>query len=273
MEKYIDIDIDIVKEKLALFGPNLLAFFVVLIVGFKVVRMINAVIGKAFEKKGLDPSLKSFLQSCIGIALKTCVLLAAVSNLGIQTTSFLTILGSAGLAVGLALQGSLSNFAGGVMILLFKPFKLGDVIEALGHTGSVSSINIFHTQLNTPDNKVIILSNGPLANGPIVNYSKESTRRVDFTFGVGYNDDLKLVRSTLEEIIQADSRILKDPAPFIGLSELADSSVNFVVRTWVNASDYWGVFFDTNEKVKTIFDEKKISIPFPQRDVHHHNQS
>ena len=190
---------------------------------------------------------------------------------GIQMTSFIAILGAAGLAVGMALSGTLQNFAGGVMILIFKPFKNGDFIEAQGHTGTVSEIQIFNTILKTLDNKTIIIPNGGLANGSMTNYSTEEKRRVDWTFGVGYGDKTDDAKGLLLELMSEDSRILSDPAaPFVAVSELGDSSVNFAVRAWVKAEDYWGVFFDMNEKVYNTFDKKGLSIPYPQMDVHVH---
>jgi small conductance mechanosensitive channel len=202
------------------------------------------------------------------VLLKTMVIISALSMLGVEMTSFIAILGAASLAVGMALSGNLQNFAGGVVILIFKPFKVGDVIEAQGHLGVVSQIQIFSTILKTPDNKTIIIPNGGLSTNSMVNYSTEEQRRVDWTFGVGYGDKTDQVRETLMKLIDADSRILKSPEPFIAVSELADSSVNFTVRVWVNAADYWGVFFDMNENVYNEFNAQGINIPYPQMDVH-----
>jgi small conductance mechanosensitive channel len=191
--------------------------------------------------------------------------------LGVQMTSFIAILGAAGLAVGLALQGSLANFAGGVLLLLFKPFKVGDFIEAQGFSGSVNAIQVFNTVLKTPDNKTIIIPNGNLSNGAITNFTAEKNRRVDWTFGIGYSDDIKKAKEILVQLIKSDPRILDEPEAMVALSELGDSSVNFVVRAWVKLEDFWGVYFDIQEKVKLTFDEQGISIPFPQRDVHVYN--
>jgi len=185
-------------------------------------------------------------------------------------TSFIALIGAAGLAVGMALSGSLQNFAGGVMILLFKPFKAGDFIEAQGYSGVVKEIQIFNTLLTTPDNKIVILPNGGLSGSSMVNYSALPTRRVDFSFGTGYNDDIDQAKEVLQKIIDSDTRILKDPEAFVAVGELADSSVNFTVRVWVNAADYWGVYFDMQEKVKKEFDANNLSIPYPQTDVHLH---
>ena len=188
--------------------------------------------------------------------------------LGIQMTSFIAILGAAGLAVGLALQGSLANFAGGVLILLFKPFKVGDFIDAVGFSGTVKEIQVFSTKMTTPDNKTIIIPNGNLANSSMTNYSTQTQRRVDFVFGIGYNDDIKKAKSVINELIYKDERILKDPEPLVVVSELGDSSVNLTVRVWSKSADYWGIFFDMQESVKLKFDEQGISIPYPQQDVH-----
>lgn len=250
------------------YGPKLIYAIVILLVGLWVAKFITKQFGKTLVKRDVDPSLRPFLLGLLGALLKAMVLITVISTLGIEMTSFVAILGAMGLAVGMALSGTLQNFAGGVMILIFKPFKVGDFIEAQGHSGVVKEIQIFNTIMNTPDNKVIIIPNAPLSNGSMINYSREKTRRVDMVFGVGYDDDLNKTRATLERLIAADSRILKDPAHFIGISTLADSSVNFTVRMWVNAPDYWGVFFDMNENVKNEFDKEQISIPYPQTDVH-----
>jgi len=189
---------------------------------------------------------------------------------GIETTSFIAILAAAGLAIGLALQGSLTNFAGGVLILMFRPYKVGDFVDAQGVTGTVDEIQIFNTVIKTGDNKRIIVPNGAISNGIITNFSAEATRRVDFIFGIGYDDDIAQAKSTLKRIFAEDDRVFTDPEPLVVVSELADSSVNFTCRVWVNAADYWGVFFDTTEKVKLVFDKENISIPYPQSDVHIH---
>ncbi len=242
--------------------------FGVLVIGLFLNKLVIKSVEKVLSKKDIEKSLSSFLTSVLSWTLKIVIVLMAASTAGIQTTSFLALLGSAGLAVGLALQGSLSNFAGGVLILLLKPFKVGDVISAQGFTGSVQEITTFNTVLKTPDNQVISLPNGSLANSPIVNINKESTRRVDFVFGVDYGDNIDDVKSTLNALIQEEKRVLVDPAPLVVLSELADSSVNFTVRTWVKTEDYWGVYFDLMENVKKSFDGKGISFPFPQSDIH-----
>jgi len=198
------------------------------------------------------------------------LLVSVVGMVGLEVTSFIAIIGAAGLAIGLALQGTLQNFAGGVIILLLKPFKVGDFIDGAGHSGTVKEIQIFNTFMKTGDNKTIIIPNGQLANSSVTNYSTEPTRRVDWTFGIGYGDNTSEARTVLLDLIKADSRIKSDPEPFIAVSELADSSVNFVVRVWVDSADFWGVFFEMNEKVYNTFSEKGLNIPYPQMDVHVH---
>ncbi len=221
--------------------------------------------------KNVEDTLQAFLSSLVSMALKAVLLISVISMIGVKMTSFVALLGAAGLAVGLALQGSLSNFAGGSLLMLFKPIKVGDYIEANGYAGVVKEIQIFNTILNTPDNKTIIIPNGDLSNGNIVNYSTEPNRRVDFTFGIGYNDDIKKAREIIKGLIEKDDRIQKDPEPQILLAELADSSVNFAVRVWGTGTDYWGIYFDMMENVKLAFDDNGISIPFPQTDVHVYN--
>jgi len=228
------------------------------------------VIGKVLDQSNTDPSLTSFIRSLVSILLKVMVYITAIGMLGVEMTSFIAILGAAGLAVGMALSGTLQNFAGGVMILLFKPYKVGDVIEAQGYVGSVKEIQIFTSILTTPDNKTVLIPNGPLATGSLINFSTQDTRRVDWTIGIAYGDDLDKAYEVIKGFIGEDDRILKDPEPFMALSALADSSVNIVVRVWVNSPDYWGVFFDLNEKVYRSFDKEGLGIPFPQMDVHLH---
>lgn len=260
-------------ELLMLYVPKLLLAIVVLVIGLWVIKIVVKVMGKAIEKTGAEESLVKFLKSLVGILLKILLLISVASMVGIATTSFVAIIGAAGLAVGLALQGSLGNFAGGVLILIFKPYKVGDVIEAQGFIGKVHEIQIFNTILKTPDNKTIIIPNGPLSGGSVTNFSTEPQRRVDMTFGIGYSDDIDKARSILKKLIAEDERILKDPEPAILVSELADSSVNFAVRVWCNAADYWGIYFDMHEKVKKAFDKEGVSIPFPQTDIHVYQQN
>lgn len=253
------------------YGQKLGVGLLILVMGLWAAGMITNALKKLMEKRGLDAALQSFLGSMIGITLKVLVVVSALGTLGIEMTSFVAILGAAGLAVGMALSGTLQNFAGGVMILIFKPFKVGDFIEAQGHAGSVKEIQIFNTIMKTGDNKTIIIPNGGLSTSSMVNYSTEARRRVDWVIGIGYGDDCDKAKKVILGMLNDDSRILKDPAPFIAVKELADSSVNFVVRGWVESADYWGVFFDLNERVYKEFDKHGLNIPFPQMDVHLHN--
>lgn len=251
------------------YGPKLVGAIITLIIGMWIISIIRSTLRKRFEKRNVDPSLRGFLNSMIGIVLKMMLWISVIGMMGVQMTSFIAILGAAGLAVGMALSGTLQNFAGGVIILLFKPFKVGDYIDAQGHAGTVSEIQIFNTILKTPDNKTIIIPNGGLSTGSMTNYSTEQQRRVDFTFGIAYGDDVEKAKQVLMKLIKADERILNEPAePFIAVSELANSSVNLVVRVWANASSYWGIYFDMHEKVYKTFAKEGLQIPFPQMDVH-----
>ena len=220
------------------------------------------------EKRNTDESLKPFLKSLAAALLKTLLIISVLGMLGVQMTSFIAILGAAGLAVGMALSGTLQNFAGGVIILLFKPFKVGDFIEAQGYTGVVKEIQIFTTILLTTDNKTVFIPNGPLATGSLINYSAQPIRRVDLSYGIAYGDSVQKAREIIMEVIASDKRILKDPESFIGLGELADSSVNLTTRVWVKTEDYWNVFFSMNERVYEALSKGGINIPFPQLDVH-----
>ncbi len=265
--------IDYGTELVLIYGPKLVAAIAVWIIGGLVVKFISKAFDKAMEKNNTDASLRPFLKGLISGLLKVMLIITVLSMLGIQMTSFIAILGAAGLAVGMALSGTLQNFAGGVMILLFKPFKVGDVIDAQGYVGSVKEIQIFNTILKSPDNKTIIIPNGGLSTGSMVNFSTEELRRVDWTIGVGYGDDLDKARNVIQRLCDDDSRILKDPVVFIAVSELADSSVNFTVRAWVNAADYWGVYFAMNENVYNTFNQEGLNIPYPQMDVHLQNNN
>ena len=260
--------LDKAVELLMNYGPKFVLAILTLIIGLWVIRAIVKGVNRYMVKKEVDDSLRPFLKSMISIILKILLIISVMSMVGIAMTSFIAILGAAGLAIGMALSGTLQNFAGGVMILLFKPFKAGDFIDAQGYSGTVREIQIFNTILLTPDNKTVIIPNGGLSTNAMVNYSTQPTRRVDFTFGIGYEDDIDKAKKIIEYLIAADDRIFTDPEPFIAVSELADSSVNFAVRVWANAGDYWGIFFDLTEKVKKEFDKEKVSIPFPQTDVH-----
>lgn len=250
------------------YGGQLLLAIITLIVGLWIISLLIKGLKKLFKVRDMDPGLQSFLLSVSSVALKIMLIISVISMLGVQMTSFIAVLGAAGLAIGMALSGSLQNFAGGVMILMFKPFKVGDYITAQGESGTVSEIQIFHTILKTPDNKTIILPNGPVSTGSLVNYSKEPQRRVDFTFGIGYDDDIDRAKKIILSVIEKDSRILKEPEPFIGVINLGDSSVDLVVRVWAEAVNYWGIFFDIQETVKKEFDKQGVSIPYPQTDVH-----
>jgi len=250
------------------YGPKLIGALVVLIIGNFVIKMIMNSFTKMLDRKKTDSSLKPFLSSMVSILLKTLLVISVLGMLGVQMTSFIAILGAAGLAVGMALSGTLQNFAGGVIILLFKPFKVGDYVDAQGHAGIVKEIQIFNTILLELDNKTVIIPNGPLSTGSMVNYSTEPIRRIDFTFGIAYGDSVDKARKILFALFKEDKRILTDPASFVGLSEMADSSVNLTARAWVKGEDYWDVFFDINEKTYNTFNDEGISIPFPQMDVH-----
>ncbi len=250
------------------YGLRLIAAVVTLVIGLWIIKAISKAFARIMEKREVDPSLRGFLNSLNGILLKALLFITVISMVGIQMTSFVALLGAAGLAVGMALSGTLQNFAGGVMILIFKPFKVGDFIEAQGYLGTVSEIQIFITVLKTPDNKTIIIPNGGLSTGSLINYSAEETRRVDFSFGVAYGDDFDKAKTVLLGLIKQDERILTDPEPFIALGQLGDSSVNITVRVWTKGVDYWAVFFDMNEKVYKEFGKNGLSIPFPQLDVH-----
>jgi small conductance mechanosensitive channel len=260
--------VDTLINLFVVWGPKLAGAVLALIIGLWLANMITGGLSRRMEKNEVDPSLRPFLESLVSALLKVLVLVSVLGMVGIEMTSFIAILGAAGLAVGLALSGTLQNFAGGVMILIFKPFKVGDVIEAQGYTGSVNMIQIFNTILKTPDNKTIIIPNGGLSTSSMVNYSTEATRRVDWTFGIAYGDDIDKAKEVLGALLAAHEKVLKDPAPFIELGELADSSVNFTVRAWVNAEDYWAVHFYMLHKVYREFAAAGLNIPFPQMDVH-----
>lgn len=241
---------------------------VILLIGKWVAEKVTNLVKKGLLKSKMEETLVAFLGNGVYIILIICVILVTLDYLGVKTTSFIAILGAAGLAVGLALQGSLGNFASGVLIIMFRPFKKGDAVDGGGEFGIVEEITILTTNMRTPDNKVIIVPNSQIMGGAITNFSAKPTRRVDMVFGCGYGDDIKKAKKVLEEILQNDKRVLDDPAYSVGVLELGDNSVNFAVRPWVNAADYWDVFFDTHEAVKIRFDEEGLSIPYPQRDVH-----
>ena len=249
-------------------GSKILLAIVVFIVGRWIVRRLNKLLARILERRHVEASLSTFVKSLVSITLTLLLIIIVIGVLGIETSSFIALFASAGVAIGMALSGTLQNFAGGVMILLFKPFKVGDTIEAQGQSGTVREIQIFNTILATPDNKIIIIPNGGLSTGMMKNFSKEATRRVDWEFGIAYGDDYTKAKKVIARLLDADSRVLKDPAYFIALTSLGASSVNIVVRAWVNSGDYWGVYFDINEKVYKTFAEEDLNIPFPQMDVH-----
>ena len=249
--------------------PKLASALVILILGWWLIGLITRAITKFFERKNYDETLETFLTSFANVLLKILLIITVAGMIGVEMTSFIAMLGAAGLAVGMALQGTLQNFAGGVIILAFRPFKVGDFIEAQGFSGTVREIQIFNTILKTIDNKTVIIPNSPLATESLVNYSSERNRRLDLVFGIGYQDDIDKAKSVLEQLAKEDQRVLEHPQPpFIAVGELADSSVNLVMRLWVKQDDYWQLKFDITEAVKKSFDAQGISIPFPQRDVH-----
>lgn len=260
-------------EVISAYGLKLIGAIVALVIGLWIIKSLTKKTSKAIIKRIEDPSLSGFLSSFVSILLKIMLVISIMTMVGIQMTSFIAILGAAGLALGMALSGTLQNFAGGVMVLTFKPYKVGDYIQALGHSGTVKEIQIFNTILNTPDNRIIIIPNGKIYSESIVNFSQEEERRVDLTFGIGYDDDLDKARNIINEIISNNEFILKDPQSFIGLIELGDSSVNLVVRVWVKAPNYWNVFFGMNETVFKEFNKQGINIPYPQMDIHLKNQN
>lgn len=249
-------------------GKHIAFALITLAVGWWLIDRIITGLGQFMHKRHADPMVNGFLSSLLSALLRVLLLLSVASMIGIETTSFIALIGAAGLAVGLALQGSLGNFAGGVLILFLRPFRAGDYIEAQGIGGTVESIMIFHTILRTADNKTIILPNGSLSNGTITNYSSKPTRRVDINVGIDYADDIKHARSTLLALAAADERVLKDPEAVVYLTSLGDNSVNLSLRMWTNTADYWGVFFTVQEQMKDAFDREGISFPFPQRTVH-----
>ena len=256
------------SELLLSYGPRLLLAVLTLIVGFWVIKRVMTMFEGMMERSQVEITLRKFLMNLGSILLKAVVIISVASMVGVETTSFIAMLGAAGLAVGLALQGSLANFAGGVLILFFKPFKVGDLIEAQGYLGIVKEIQIFVTILTTVDNQRIIIPNGLLSNGCLTNLNVEPHRRVDMTFGISYGDDVLKVKRILQDVIASDSRILAEPSSEVFVKEHGESSITMLVRVWVDPKDYWGVYFHMHEQVKLTFDREGISIPFPQRDVH-----
>jgi small conductance mechanosensitive channel len=251
-------------------GIMLVKAAVIFLVGRLLISLINKSLRSLLDKRDIDPSVKSFTASTINVVLIVLLIVLIIGSLGIETTSFAALLASAGVAIGMALSGNLSNFAGGLIILLFKPFKVNDYISAQGTEGTVKEIQIFHTILSTPDNKLIYIPNGSLSSGVVTNYNVER-RRLEWIFSVDYGTDYGKVKAVTESILAADSRILTEPAPFIALNTLADSSVNVIVRVWVKTSDYWNIYFDINQAVYKTYNAQGINFPFPQLTVHHRN--
>ncbi|MBF0349919.1 MAG: mechanosensitive ion channel [SAR324 cluster bacterium] len=250
------------------YGLHLLGALLILFLGRLASRILRDVTVKALHRAKVDETLTLFTSHIVYFGSMLFVILAALNQIGIQTASLIAVIGAAGLAIGLALQGSLSNFAAGVLIIIFRPFRVGDLIEGAGILGTAEEIHILTTQMRTPDNKVVVVPNSTMMADKIINYVSKPTRRIDFVFGVAYNSDLKKVKNILKDILEQHDKVLKDPIPVIGLLEMADSSLNIAVRPWIKTPDYWEVYFDIMEKVKNRFDEEGISIPFPQRDVH-----
>ena len=285
MEKELEKNIDSLTKDITSYIPHniveivgayafsLVMAILIFVIGKWAVNKIVDILGTVLRKvKGMDETLIKFLENIVYYALMIVVLLTALGKLGVETTSFLAILGAAGLAIGLALKDSLGNFASGVMIIMFKPFKVGDVVTAAGVTGSVSEVGIFNSVFTTPDNQKIIIPNGAITSGSITNINANDTRRVDLVVGIGYEDDIKKTKDVLNDIISSHEKVLLDKGITVAVSELADSSVNFVVRAWVKTPDYWDVKFALTETIKLRFDAEGISIPFPQQDVHHYNK-
>ncbi len=261
------------SELLSSFGISLFIALSILIIGRQVVKILIKVISTALERSNTEDTVRIFVTNLLNTLLMIVVFIAAINQLGIQTTSIIAVLGAAGLAIGLALQGSLSNFAAGILIVIYRPYKVGDYIQADNHLGTVDDIQIFSTVLKTPDNKLVVVPNGSIMNGSIVNFSNQDKRRVDIIASCSYEDDIDKVKSVLADILSKDDRILNEPKPRIAVSELADSSVNFIVRPWVKNSDYIDVYYSLLEEIKKRFDQEGIAIPYPQTDVHIHNHT
>jgi len=267
LDKYLDMAIALAIT----YTPKLILALLTLVVGLWLIGTAVKLAEKGMLKSKTDQTLVSFVGNLISWGLKALLLISVASMVGIETTSFIAVLGAAGLAIGLALQGSLANFAGGVLIILFKPYKVGDLVDAQGHLGVVKEIQIFTTILTSLENKRIIIPNGAMSNGSIVNVTAEGTLRVDMSIGISYDADIAQAKQVIMDILQADPRVLKDPEPFVGVTEMGDNSVNLVVRPWAAVEDYWAVHFDISEKMKVALDQNGIGIPFPQRDVHIYN--
>ena len=265
---FLNLIIEKATELGAEYLPKVALALLTLFVGLFIIGRIKSTFNKVVTKRDVDKSLNDFLTSLISWGLKVLLLISVISMIGVTTTSFIALIGAAGLAVGMALQGTLSNFAGGVMLMLFRPFKAGDYIVAQGEEGTVQTINIFATYLNKLDNRRVILPNGPLASGTIINVTAEEQRRVTISIGISYDDNIKTAIDALTKMCESHPKVLKEPESFVGVTEYADSSINLTVRAWVKTADFWDVFFDLNESIKTTLDSASISIPYPQRDVH-----
>jgi len=261
------------SELLSSFGISLFIALCILIIGRQAVKILIKIISSALERSNTEDTVRIFVTNLLNTLLMIVIFIAAINQLGIETTSIIAVLGAAGLAIGLALQGSLSNFAAGILIVIYRPYKVGDYIQADNHLGTVDDIQIFSTVLRTPDNKVVVVPNGSIMNGSIVNFSNQEERRIDIVIGCSYDDDIDKVKAVLADVLSKDDRILSEPKPRIALSELADSSVNFIVRPWVKNSEYIDVHYSLLEEIKKRFDQEGISIPYPQSDVHIHNHS
>jgi len=268
----MEFDLQAIQMLLVTYGLKVITAILIFIVGKWLARKLTNVIAKILEKQSVDITLIKFLKNILYYLLLTAVLVAVAGQLGINTASFLTIIGAASLAIGLALKDSLANFSSGVMLILFRPFRVGDVVTVAGETGKVEEISVFNTILHTGDNQKKIIPNGAISNATITNITANPTRRVDLVIGIGYDDDIRKAKETLEQLVDSEELVLKDPAPTIAVSELADSSVNLVVRPWAKTEDYWTVYFSLLERIKLTFDEKSISFPYPQRDVHLFNE-
>ena len=262
-----------ITELLSSFGISLFIALCILVIGRQVIKIVIKIISSALERSNTEDTVRIFVTNLLNTLLMIVVFIAAINQLGIETTSIIAVLGAAGLAIGLALQGSLANFAAGILIVIYRPYKVGDYIQADNHLGTVNDIQIFSTVLRTPDNKLVVVPNGSIMNGSIVNFSNQDTRRIDMVIGCRYEDDIDKVKSVLTDIVAKDDRVLSDPKTRIAVSELADSSVNFIVRPWVKNPDYLDVMYSLTEEIKKRFDEEGISIPYPQSDVHIHNHS
>lgn len=271
------IDIDkyrnFVLEFVVLYGMKLIIAIFILIIGIWVVKRLNRFIFNLMVRKGVDESLRPFLSNIIGVTLWVLLIVLVIAQIGVEMTSFIAILGSAGLAIGLALQGSLSNFAGGVLILTIKPFRVGDYIEAQGQGGTVHIINIFNTVLKTPDNKTIYLPNGPLASTVVVNYSVENTRRIELLFTISVHNDIGMVRQLIQQLVNEDERVLPDPAPAIVVTNFAEHAITISTRIWCNRTDYWNLYWDLTEKAKATFEQHNIALPVPKREVFSYSEN